>query len=765
MSEMLMTIGQSTHMGVAEIAEVLGTLPFLASVSKRRRMKLIEEGFLRSYEGGDKVLREGDHGHSMFVLLSGSVAVQATAADGTIKQLAAFAKPGTWFGEGAILGRTRRSATIVAQFRSVLLELEKITLEKLDNAEEGVLDKLKQSFERRSIETFLGQHSGFAQLSDSERALLVQDASLESTPRGASVFKEGERSATVVVLKTGSCQLVRKTVAGTSVLAYFSAGDVVGLFDDQKRPGSLNALEFVEYVLVAKDVFEQVRKSADERVSFQTASGLTVPWSKQFEKAVDAANQIVVEGSFLPHLFDDSAHQARSLLTIDLDLCIRCGNCTRACEARHGHARMTRRGKKLIRGPEHHNQPVLLPSSCRHCETPECMIGCPTGAIHRKPTGEVAIHDFCIGCSNCAIRCPWDNITMVETPGRTVKGLDTPKIASKCDLCFGYDEANCVNNCPTRAILRIDPVSYFPEVAEALRKKGGTTFERTTKAEAPDRSRLAIWLGAAIAIGLLVLVRSLATPYYAFTKSGFILGAAAFASMVLATCLAARRQMNRWPRKAPHAGEKTGPIAPGRAQLGPFYVWARAHVAFGVVALVAVVLHSNLVLGGFITSMLMFLLAAEIATGLFGVAFYKWWPKQVTRLERGSQVEEDIGKENNDLLEMNDELAKGVPDPDFVRRALRAGPSSFACLSPRYDAAAAEARALERLGELPRDPVASAPIETLAKNAVRLSEIGVIRSLYAVRRGWLAIHIGVTAMLLTLAAVHVGSVLTFYVRF
>ena len=60
---------------------------------------------------------------------------------------------------------------------------EKITIEKLDNAEEGVLEKLENTFERRSIDTFLTQHSGFTPLTQEEKKTLLDDASLESVAR------------------------------------------------------------------------------------------------------------------------------------------------------------------------------------------------------------------------------------------------------------------------------------------------------------------------------------------------------------------------------------------------------------------------------------------------------------------------------------------------------------------------------------------------------------------------------------------------------
>jgi hypothetical protein len=45
------------------------------------------------------------------------------------------------------------------------------------------------------------------------------------------------------------------------------------------------------------------------------------------------------------------------------------------------------------------------------------MNACPTGALKRRPEGEIYFqYDMCIGCGNCAIACPYDNIAMIDTP-------------------------------------------------------------------------------------------------------------------------------------------------------------------------------------------------------------------------------------------------------------------------------------------------------------------------------------------------------------
>jgi len=53
-----------------------------------------------------------------------------------------------------------------------------------------------------------------------------------------------------------------------------------------------------------------------------------------------------------------------------------------------------------------------VPSSCRNCRDPVCMIGCPVGSIQQGNQGEILIRDWCIGCGVCARQCPYDALQM-----------------------------------------------------------------------------------------------------------------------------------------------------------------------------------------------------------------------------------------------------------------------------------------------------------------------------------------------------------------
>ena len=119
--------------------------------------------------------------------------------------------------------------------------------------------------------------------------------------------------------------------------------------------------------------------------------------------------------------------------------------------------------------------------ACMHCVDPVCLIGCPTGAIHRTLSeGVVVINDAtCIGCSTCANSCPYENILMVETRDPrgqlAVDPADGRPIlkATKCDLCEEQlGGPACVRACPHDAMRRVD----FRDVPEL----GAATVEGVT---------------------------------------------------------------------------------------------------------------------------------------------------------------------------------------------------------------------------------------------------------------------------------------------
>jgi len=106
----------------------------------------------------------------------------------------------------------------------------------------------------------------------------------------------------------------------------------------------------------------------------------------------------------------------------------------------------------------------MIANACMHCADPVCMIGCPTGAIHRESfAGQVVINpSTCIGCKSCFTNCPYDAIRMVEARDENGELLvdqemkPIPK-ATKCDLCVeNHGGPSCERACPHGALKRMN---------------------------------------------------------------------------------------------------------------------------------------------------------------------------------------------------------------------------------------------------------------------------------------------------------------------
>ena len=153
---------------------------------------------------------------------------------------------------------------------------------------------------------------------------------------------------------------------------------------------------------------------------------------------------------FLDFAVESGLVYGEDVLLIDRDICVGCDDCYRACADIHGgYSRLIREGEVF--------ENYQIVTSCRACADPVCMLGCPTGAIHRGMRGEIKIENNCIGCSNCVNQCPFDNIVLSKREG---KG-ETENVAAKCDQCADRPVAACEYNCSYGAIKRVSPRDFF----------------------------------------------------------------------------------------------------------------------------------------------------------------------------------------------------------------------------------------------------------------------------------------------------------------
>jgi CRP-like cAMP-binding protein len=448
------------------------------------------------------ICRQGEFELDLCIVLSGRAEVHDDN-DAGIEQRTVY-QAGSIFGELGAMGGRPRSFDVVAAQETLIFYIPRHALKHLE-INEKARNILADRYRERAVRAMTAKLELFNTVPESFVAELIPHCRiLRYDLRGVPIVQQGEQVDGFYIILDGFVQIVRQRVDHQRrVLAYLREGEYFGeiaLLGDGAAWASAFTAGKCELIKIDKEEFTLLcrRYPAAERAIREV-----------MERQKEQENSVTAE---LSDLLEKSGQlgviQSDALLVMDMDLCIKCDNCVKACESLHGRSRLIRNGVQIGK--------YLVPSACRHCDDPKCMSACPTGAVKRRSEGEIYFqYDLCIGCGNCAIACPFDNITMIDTPSfdkaqaRKAKvlggdffrpyplaqhdaqggflsrlfgggaeseppqgsdraeeghGHTPPSFPIKCDLCDGLPFMGCVHSCPTGAAIRIEAAELFESI-------------------------------------------------------------------------------------------------------------------------------------------------------------------------------------------------------------------------------------------------------------------------------------------------------------
>jgi CRP-like cAMP-binding protein len=113
-------------------ANVLADVPLFAGLSKRHLKKVAELGKLRRFHDGMPVVRRGEPGDTLYVVLDGTAIVHRPGLSGLPLGI------GSFFGEIALLDGGARTATVTARGPVVCLAIPQSRFLKLLNNEPAI---------------------------------------------------------------------------------------------------------------------------------------------------------------------------------------------------------------------------------------------------------------------------------------------------------------------------------------------------------------------------------------------------------------------------------------------------------------------------------------------------------------------------------------------------------------------------------------------------------------------------------------------------
>jgi Fe-S-cluster-containing dehydrogenase component/CRP-like cAMP-binding protein len=809
---------------ILEAIKKIDVLSELLEDRNKNNLKMIAEGKvaggkqigpyarLLTFSPGEAIMHEGDWGGNTFYFsVDSELEVLVKDRSGQPKKVGTVT-PGTCFGEMSILAGMPRNASIFSSDNgrdATVLEVIRPALR--------LLRSLKKFAEK--IDTIYRSHGlgrVIAQLQDSvsdelsgvELVSLGLISQFSVFPKHHLLVKEGSLIDRLFLIHSGWIRRVRgvpiytDTTEGAGTAAselipedFLGAGNCLGLeaIDGQSEWGYSAELMARSEVLEIPLAELRANPGLADRIAKTCAGFSLADDDTKLSEGGDKRSLAAAEKEIATGIVDGV-----NLLVMDMDLCVRCGNCSLACHKVHGQSRLLRRGIHIERPVQLHSgalQHVLAPSVCMHCKDPECLTGCPTGAIFRDPKGHVDIDKpTCIGCFDCATQCPYNAITMVPRNGESVPAMTwaarlqqlfsfsaplpppvaeaEDMIAIKCNLCEDtpLNPANakrpaysCEENCPTGALVRVDPHEYFGEIEKTL----GLVFRDQNHAigrniHKSDPLARAWHIGGITATVLMTVLMIWAARHYGFNEPlrgtwltmRWLTGLVGFAGVAGVMTYPARKTVYR--RRA-----------------GALRYWLLAHVYLGIIAAAVLLIHGGSHGGSLFTLVLMLWFDATILTGLFGVACYVLVPRIMTSIEGDPLLIEDLEGRRAELRADLEKINRTCDDEtrELIDKKIKKYFSSLSYLLTQYtrreELTAALARARLQFKAEILAPAARERRDHILKAVERsavLRRVEALIYLHRLLKVWVAPHVIATSVMLALMVVHIAQVIFFHVR-
>jgi Fe-S-cluster-containing dehydrogenase component/CRP-like cAMP-binding protein len=761
---------------------------------------------LLTYDSGEEIMRQGEWGgNTFYIAVAGALDVYV--GEKKIGQL----EPGTCFGEMALLAGIERNATVSvpANHTAVVLEVTRPALRllrKLPNF--GYI--LDETYRSHGIARVLEDLTLVTDkpLSKALAEELRRSARYMVYGKNHTLCQEDDPIDRFILIKSG---WVRRShgapfhAASPEVVLgmdesigvdFLGGGNCLGI-EGVARPETwkyrASVMARTEVLEIPLDLFSADPNLRAELAAFfsdLSTSGSAMPLTIEALpdlNALKAAEEEITTG-----IIDGT-----NVLVMDMDLCIRCGNCSLACHKVHGQSRLLRRGIQIERPVtigKKRLQHALVPQVCMHCADPECLTGCPTGAISRDPRGHIDIDaPTCIGCFDCATQCPYDAISMVpraapaNSSGFASKlrralsfKINPPAapepsddlVAIKCNLCEATPlnppgarrkAYSCEENCPTGALVRVDPIEYFSEIGPAQ----GFVFRDQTHAVGRNIHKSDPLARAWHIGGAAVTILSALAIGWAIRKYGY--------DAVLAGSWLTMRWLTGLVGLLGVAVVMTYPLRKQvyRRRAGALRYWMLAHIYVGAIAGVVLLYHSGPRTGGLLTSLLYVAFDLTILSGVVGIIAYYLAPRIMTRIEGEPLLVEDLEGRRAELRadvrsilnksegwlkeEIRDRVYRRFLSNSFLWRQIWRREELKGLLAQARQEFKDQTTRLATDEE--RDLLISA-----VEAAVTLRRVDALLALHWLLRVWIPMHIVATALMLSLMLVHIAQVVFFSVK-
>jgi|GEM_PF-233962 len=228
-----------------------------------------------SFQAGKDVITQGELGENLYIVYSGKLDVFITGADNKTKKVGEIS-PGDCVGEGALITKEPRNATVRASTKSRLLSLSHVDFQEVLREYPAEMEVFVRIIGKRSksinpsqfrpspekLREFLSSVDLMASLGHKALAELEPKMQWIFLPGGETLMKQGDPGDSMYIVVNGRMRYVVKNKDHEVVAeGDFSRGDIIGemsLLTGEKRSATVFATRGCEVVRFSTEVFEDL---------------------------------------------------------------------------------------------------------------------------------------------------------------------------------------------------------------------------------------------------------------------------------------------------------------------------------------------------------------------------------------------------------------------------------------------------------------------------------------------------------------------------
>ncbi len=239
--------------------KLIPAVPLFSELSPSAFVDVLSSMTLRVVRAGETLLREGEPGDSMFIVVQGAMRVERPSRLGGMETLVTL-RAGTFVGEMALWTRAPRLATVTAAQPGVLLELTRGALEALAPRHPSLPKMLERFYKTRLLHNVLRASPLFRPLDGKTQAALLEACQLVVVERGTDIIRQGQGAQGLFVLLRGHATASARTADGdTQKFPDLKEGDVFGeiaLFMGTQSTATVRSVGTCQLLKLPADAFE-----------------------------------------------------------------------------------------------------------------------------------------------------------------------------------------------------------------------------------------------------------------------------------------------------------------------------------------------------------------------------------------------------------------------------------------------------------------------------------------------------------------------------